>query len=474
MEMHLERLVPELVLTGIVLVMLVADFVMKGRSRTSFAMVGIVATLALSIGFLCNSNPGTALAGLFIQDGVSVFFKFVFLITTAIVLYTAKLYDDHIKQWRGEFYCLILFAAIAMMFLASSADFISFYVSLEFMAITLYILAAYSTEDRGSVEAGLKYLITGALASGFLLYGVSFIYGAAGTTNFVEVAEALSGREVDSYLFIGFTLVIIGLTFKISALPFHIWAPDVYEGSPTPVTALLASGSKAAGFVVMMRILFTALGPVYDDWVGLVIILAILTLLFGNLAAMPQKNIKRLIAYAGIGSAGYLLMGIAAATPLGAGAIMFYMLTYILAIGGSFIAIVAFYNAEGSNVIESYSGLSKRAPVLAASIFIGFLSLAGVPPLGGFVAKLYLFMSVVERGYYLLAIVGLVMAIVAMYYFLLVVRAMYLREPVDDTPIEVATGTRLILYVISGATVFLGLFFGPATDWAMVLAKSIF
>ncbi|MFQ5353495.1 MAG: NADH-quinone oxidoreductase subunit N, partial [Thermodesulfobacteriota bacterium] len=252
------------------------------------------------------------------------------------------------------------------------------------------------------------------------------------------------------------------------------WAPDVYQGAPTPVTAFLAAGSKAAGFIILMRILFTALGSVKSEWMILVAIISGATLIFGNLAAMPQKDIKRLIAYGGIGSAGYLLMAVAAATSLGAGAVMFYLVVYSFSILASFVAIVIVYNHEGSYLISSYAGLSQRSPLLAATLFIGLLSMAGIPPLGGFIAKFYLIAAAVQSGLLILAVIGVVMAIVAMYYFLLVIKSMYLRQPVNTEPIPVDCATRVVLYVLNILIIFLGIYPGPLTDWVMGIATVLF
>lgn len=474
MEMHLQRIVPEFIILGFAFFLLILDLFMKrGTPRKSFAVIGIIGTVLAAI-FLANQTYGMALSDLFIQDAVAVFFKWLFVITTVLVLYITRLYEDKIKSWRGEFYSLLLFTTVGMMFLASSADFVSFYVSLELVAICQYILAAFTHDRRTTVESGLKYIVTGALSSGVLLYGVSFIYGSTGTTSFAEVASVLQTAETTTFIIIGIAFVVFGLTFKISSIPFHVWTPDVYQGAPTPVTALLAAGSKAAGFVVMMRILLSALGVVKGEWIAFVAVISGATLIFGNLAAMPQKDIKRLIAYAGIGSAGYLLMAMAAASSLGAGAIMFYLLTYTFAILGTFIAIVVFYNSDGAYTIESYAGLSIRSPLLAATLFIGLLSIAGIPPLGGFIAKFYIIAAAVQEGLWILAVIGVIMAIVAMYYFLLVVKSMYLRPPVNTAPIPVDMSTRILLYAINAVTIFLGVYPGPFTDWVMDIAKVLF
>ncbi len=464
---------PEFVMLGTAFLLLILELFMSKGSRKVTGVIGIIGTCIAGYTLSCTET-GRAVGGLFIQDTVSIFFKWLFLIIAFIIMYIVMMYEDKIRNWRGEFYSLVIFSITGMMFLSSITDFVGFYVSLEFVAVCLYVLAAFTNDNPLTVEAGLKYLVTGALASGFLVYGISFIYGASGATGFVEVAQSLKAADGNGFLIIGITLLVIGLTFKISSIPFHVWAPDVYQGAPTPVTALLAAASKSAGFIVIMRILFTGLIHIKAEWVMLVSILSAASLLFGNLAAMPQKDIKRLIAYAGIGSAGYLLMAVAAASALGAGAIMFYLLTYVFAILGSFIAIVAFNNSEGSDLVDSYAGLSRRSPLLAATLFIGLLSIAGIPPLGGFIAKFYIIAAAVKEGLWVLAVIGVVMAIVAMYYFLLVVKSMYLRPPKNTDPIKVDLTTRALLYIINAVTIFLGIYPGPLTDWVMDIAKVLF
>jgi NADH-quinone oxidoreductase subunit N len=473
MEMNLFRLIPEFIMLGTAFLLLVLELFLPKGSRKAYGIIGIIGTVSAAISLLYQDH-GLALAGLFVQDQMSIYFKWLFAISSVLVLYIVMLYEDRIKNWRGEFYSIILFCISGMMMLASTTDFVGFYVSLEFVAVCLYVLAAYMSDSRVTAEAGLKYLVTGALASGFLIYGISFIYGATGATGFADVARVLQTAEPTGFLVIGIALLVMGLTFKISSIPFHVWSPDVYQGAPTPVTALLAAASKSAGFVVILRILFGALGPMKAEWMIFVAVISGITLLFGNLAAMPQKDLKRLIAYAGIGSAGYLLMGVAAASELGAGAIMYYLITYIFAVLGSFIVIVVFHNSEGSDLIESYAGLYKRSPLLAFSLFIGLLSIAGFPPLGGFIAKFYIFMAAVKAGLWVLAVIGALMAIISMYYFLLVIKSMYLRQPTNQAPIHVDMTTRGLLYFMNAVTILLGVYPGPVTDWVMSIAQNVF
>src|SRR3989338_1998469 len=377
MDVNLKLFLPELFVTFLAFAVMIADLVMPSGQRKGLARFGIIGSIVTINLIAINADiKGTTLFGLFIQDSVSIFFKILFLLTGIFILYMAQEYEEKIKNFKGEFHGLILLAVLAMMFLASSNDFISLYVSLEFLAIILYILACYTRDESLSVEAGLKYFVTGALASGFLLYGMAYLYGATGSTEFSSISRILRGKDVNGFLAIGIIFVVLG-------------------------------------FVILMRVMFTALGSIMQHWILFMAVISALTLLFGNLAAMPQKNIKRMIAYAGIGSAGYMLMGIAAGSALGSGAIMFYLLTYLFAVAGTFLAIVIFYNSEGSDGIDAYAGLSRRSPLLAATLFIGLLSFAGIPPLGGFIAKLYLIASVVKEGLIWLAVIGVLMAITA-------------------------------------------------------------
>jgi NADH-quinone oxidoreductase subunit N len=476
MNLNLSFLMPELFLTALAVIMIVIDLLTPHDDKRGLGAIGIGGMLFLIplIAFL-SPEGGLALSGMFILDTTSRYFKLLIVMTTVLVFFMAMLQGDRIKEWQGEFYILILFAALGMMFMASSADFVSLYVSIELTTITFYILSAYMRKELASTEAGLKFLVTGGLASGFLLYGISFIYGSTGSTNFVEIASTIQGNEgINTILTLGIILTVIGLTFKVASIPFHVWVPDVYEGAPSPITALLAAASKAAGFVVLIRVLFTVLNGARDHWVLLIAFLAALTLIFGNMAAMPQKNIKRLLGYAGIGSAGYILMGIASASVLGVGAIMYYLLTYVFAILGAFLVIVIFYNSTNSDQINDYDGLSKRSPLLAATMFIALFSLAGIPPLGGFIAKFYIFAAVIREGIIWLAVIGLVMVIVAMYYFLLVIKRIYLREAVTDEPIVMAPLTKGVLYLVNAVTIILGVYPGPFTEWFLKTARTLF
>lgn len=467
---------PELLLCAAALVILVLDFAMTKGSRRwigYLSFITVVATLIEVVGR--GAEPDTAFFGLYLQDGIAMAFKVILGITAALVLLMSIAYSEKIKAFQGEFYVLTLFATLGMFLMVSAADFMSLYVSLELTTITFYILAAYLRDSKISLESGIKYLILGAMASGVLLYGISFIYGVTGSTNFIEIARSLSQmNEFPQTLKLGMVLVIAGLSFKIAAVPFHIWAPDVYEGAPTPVTAFLSVGSKVAGVAVLMRVLYTALMPMSEIWIDVLCGIAAITMIFGNLAAIPQKNIKRLMAYAGIGSAGYIFMALAAASKLGAGATIYYLAAHLFATIGAFLVIVLVTNATGGENIEDFNGLARKEPYLAATAFIGLMSLAGVPPLGGFIGKFYLLAAIIEQKNYLLAFLGAAMAAVALYYLVLVVKAMYMREPKDDERINVSLGMKLSLTLCNLGVVYLGIYPGPVTDYAINMAQKVF
>jgi NADH-quinone oxidoreductase subunit N len=356
-------------------------------------------------------------------------------------------------------------------------DFVLLFVALELVTITFYVLASYLRRQVASLEAGTKYLVLGALSSGFTVYGIAYIFGTTGTTNFDKLSSqlsALSGQPATAFT-LGMLLVLTGLGFKIASVPFQIWAPDVYQGAPTPVTAFLAVGSKAAGFALLLRVLFAGLLPVQATWTGLLLVLSAATLLYGNLGAIPQRNIKRLLGYSSIGHAGYMLMGLAAGNALGAGAVLFYLGQYAFTNLCAFLAIVAITGATGSDEIPTFSGLGRRSPILGLALFLALMSLAGVPPLSGFFGKFQLFAAVIERArydwhYYVLAGIGAAAVVISLYFYLNVGRAIYMQEAGDATPICVSTPMRVALYVCMAGMIGLGIFQRPLVDAAVKAA----
>jgi NADH-quinone oxidoreductase subunit N len=418
--------------------------------------------------------------GMYRFDTFALYFKRLFLLALTFVLVMSADFAKRFESGVAEFYALLLLCATGMLVIASVNDFILLFVSLELVTITFYILASYLRRQIPSLEAGAKYLILGALSSGFTVYGIAFLFGTTGTTNFDKLCNqlsAMSGQPAPAFM-LGMLLVLTGIGFKIASVPFQIWVPDVYQGAPTPVTAFLAVGSKAAGFALLLRVLYAGLLPVHGSWMMLLLVLSAATLLYGNLGAIPQRNIKRLLGYSSIGHAGYMLMGIAAVNALGVGAVLFYLGQYAFTNLCAFLAIVAVTNATGSDEIPSFSGLGKRSPILGLALFLAMMSLAGVPPLSGFFGKFQLFAAVIDRArydwhYYVLAGIGAAAVVISLYFYLGVGRAIYIQEAEDATPIHVSAPMRVSLYVCMAAMIGLGIFQRPLVD-AAIKAANVF
>ena len=442
------------------------------------ALVGI--TLVYSFVFM-NPTDAPFFHDMYRLDTFALFFKRLFLLALTFVLVMGAEFSRRIEAGVAEFYALLLLCATGMLIIASVNDFVLLFVALELVTITFYVLASYLRRQVSSLEAGTKYLILGALSSGFTVYGIAYVFGMTGTTNFDRLAEVLNGTyatgTVAPPFVFGMLLVLTGLGFKIASVPFQIWAPDVYQGAPTPVTAFLAVGSKAAGFALLLRVMLVGLLPAQNVWMPVILVLSAATLLYGNLGAIPQRNIKRLLGYSSIGHAGYMLMGIAAANALGAGAVLFYLGQYTFTTLCAFLAIIAVTNITGSDEIPAFSGLHKRSPVLAVALFLALMSLAGVPPLSGFFGKFQLFAAVIERArydwhYYVLAGIGAATVVVSLYFYLGVAKAMYIQEAEDTTPIAVSRPMRLALYVCMTAMIGLGIFQRPLVEASIQAANT--
>ncbi|HUJ08519.1 MAG TPA: NADH-quinone oxidoreductase subunit N [Verrucomicrobiae bacterium] len=477
---HLECL---LVVWGILLLLVDAFIPVKDKRTIGYMAAGFVAAALLYSFTLHPLNDVTFFHGMYRFDAFALYFKRLFLLALTMVLVMAAEFSDRMESGVPEFYALLMFCAVGMLILASVNDFILLFVALELVTITFYILASYLRRQVPSLEAGTKYLILGALSSGFNVYGIAYIFGTTGTTNFDKLAEILraataSGTLAPPFVF-GMLLVLTGIGFKIASVPFQIWAPDVYQGAPTPVTAFLAVGSKAAGFALLLRVLFAGLLPVRSTWTMLLFVLAAATLLYGNLGAIPQRNIKRLLGYSSIGHAGYMLMGIAAVNALGAGAVLFYLGQYAFTVLCAFLAIVAATKATGSDEIPSFSGLGKRSPILGLALFLSMMSLAGIPPLSGFFGKFQLFAAVIQRAatdwhYYILAGIGAAAVVISLYFYLGVGRAIYLQEAAAEAgPIAVSKPMRAALYVCMAAMIGLGIYQRPLVE-AAIKAANVF
>ena len=443
----------ELAVCGWILILLAADLVMPARRKASLwalAFAGVIVSAA-ALAWQRTAAMHGAFQGMFVADPFSDYFKGLFLLTVAVVILMTRAGHRHLRANLGAFYMLLFSALLGMLVLASINDLLMLFLGLELLTFSLYIMAAYLKTDARSVEAGMKYLILGSVSSGFLVYGIALLYGFAGGTGFDVIRNALIIEPIPVAAKAGLLLVLAGLGFKVAAVPFHLWVPDVYEGAPTPVVALLSVGSKMAGVVAILRVLYGVFLPLQWLWADVLAALAAATMLYGNLAAIPQTNIKRLLGYSSIGHAGYLLMGLSTGSTAGAEAVAYYLLAYLFSNLAVFFVVVVASEALGGDALDNYKGLSKRSGLLAATMFIGFLSLAGVPPLAGFVGKLLVLLRTVESRRLWLVAIGAVNVAISLYYYLMVVKRMYLDNPSSAAPIRVnALNTGALAFLVLG------------------------
>lgn len=476
----IRTLIPEIGLVILALIVLAYDLIWRGEAKRGLGWLtagglAVVFTLTITL-----SRPGEeslqTWGGMLRHDWLSFSFTLLFMFGAAVT----SLFAMELKQLgqRGEFYLLLLVSTIGMILMASSADLIMLFLAIETTSIPLYILAGFYKLDEKSTESGFKYFLFGATTSAVMLYGFSLIYGFTGSTNIYEITEMVVSGAVSLPLAIGtLILIMVGFGFKISVVPFHFWAPDVYEGAPTPVAGFLSTASKAAGFAVLMRILLTVYADpaVIPYWVIVVAALSVFSMTLGNALAIPQKNIKRLLAYSSIAHAGYALIGVAALSELGIASVVFYLLVYVITNLAAFGIVAAFWRITGSNQIADYAALSRRSPTLAIIMLVTFLSLAGMPPLGGFVAKFFVFAAAVNAGLVWLAIIGVLNAIIGLYYYLIVLKVVYLfRSEDEDKPISLTRPYTLALTVLVIGIILLGTIFGPWAEWSARAASALF
>lgn len=434
------------------------------------ALFGILIILVMS--FFTGGKDVSLFKGFYVVDVISLYFKQLFLIAAVLVIAMSLRYVDKLQDNKSEFFALLVFALLGMMVMASAYDFVTVYLGLELMTITFVILTAYDRNNKKSSEAGMKYILLSAMSSGILLYGISIIYGMVGSTGFADVIKYLQNGVIEPFMILAIIFLIAGLGFKISAVPFHMWSPDIYEGAPTPVTAFLAVGSKAAGFAVLIRLFLQVMPATHSIFSQLIVVLAAMTMIIGNFIAIPQTNIKRMLAYSSIAHAGYILLGLIAFTKLGIGAMLYYMLLYIFGNVGAFAAVTAFSNQTGSDEIKDFTGMWKRSPFLAAVMLISLLSLAGIPPAAGFVGKFFLFAAIIKQGYLWLSFLALGMSMISVYYYLMVIKVMLMGEVEDNTPINVPTSLKAIMVISAAMTLFMGLYPGPVVDWTARIAQA--
>jgi len=470
-------ILPEILLLVLVIVVLAADlFWRAGHQYLGWlTFAGLALTLVAAMVY---SRPAGAsslvFGGMLRHDWPAFSFQVVFLFAAAVTCLLSVGLSDIGDQ--GEYYALVVVSTLGMSLMAASADLIMLYLSIETTSIPLYVLAGYLKRDDKSAESGLKYFLFGALTSTVMLYGFSLLYGLSGETNLYRLAEGLRVGAITPWVLGGVAmLTVVGFGFKIAAVPFHFWTPDVYEGAPTPIAAFISTASKAAGFAVLVRVMLVAFPSIEFTWTALLAAMATATMTIGNLLALGQHNIKRLLAYSSVAHAGYAMIGLVALSELGAASLVFYLVAYIVTNLAAFAVVVLFARSAGSEEIADYAGLSRRAPGLALVMMVAMLSLAGMPPLAGFVAKFYVFAAAVQSGWIWLAFVGVLNAIAGLYYYMTVLKVIYLyRSDDEDKPIAVPGPHALALALCVAAIVIVGTISAPWLDWAMAAAKGIF
>ncbi|MEX2581952.1 MAG: NADH-quinone oxidoreductase subunit N [Gemmatimonadota bacterium] len=473
---YLQALLPEIVLSLWAMLVLMVDVFQKGnRIEASrpiiawLALAGLVVTGAANAWLLTIDDA--AVTGLVAVDSFRVFANFIFLIAAALSVLISIGYLDRRDINRGEFYVLMLYATVGMMLLGSARDLILLFLGLELMSVAVYVLVGFDRKDARSSEGALKYFLLGAFSSGFLLYGIALIFGSTGSTNLAAIVPLLPEVQQSPMFMIGAALLLVGLLFKVAAMPFHVWTPDAYDGAPTPVTALMATGVKAAAFAAFIRVFAVAFAGIYEEWGMVVGWLALLTMFAANLVALTQGSVKRMLAYSSIAHAGYLLVAVLAANAYGAAAFLFYLLVYTLMTIGAFGVVIA--NTRGPrelNTLEDYAGFGWQQPLLGAMFSIFLLSLAGFPLTGGFIGKLYILRASLEAGNVVLAVSLVLASVISYFYYLRVVVVMYMRPAVsDDAHRHVQlTGPAQVAVTISAVAV-LALFFLPG--WVLDVAQ---
>jgi NADH-quinone oxidoreductase subunit N len=456
-------ILPLLIVTGTAVLVMVADLWMEGPDREGLGWLGLVGLIAAAIAAMALWNTHlSAFSDAVVVDRYGLFFTLLFCFASGLTLLMSMSYLELTDIFTGDYYSLILFSTVGMVLMATATDLIVIFLGLEVMSIAAYVLAGIWRTQLRSSEAALKYFLLGAFATGFLLFGIALLYGATGSTTLEPIARAAgkAGGEQRLLLIAGMALLLVGFGFKVAAVPFHVWAPDVYEGAPTAVTALMAVGVKAAAFAAFARVFMHTLAQLSADWSSVLWVIAALTMTVGNVSALLQRNIKRMLAYSSIAHAGYLLVGMVAGGELGGSAVLFYLIAYSFMTLGAFAVVIALgKRGQPNENLDDYAGVGFRSPFLGVAMVIFMLSLAGVPPLIGFIGKFYVFSAAVKSGYIGLAVIGVLNSVVSVYYYVGVLVRMYMVEGSTEVarpssrPYLFAT----LLLTVAG-TVLLGLF----------------
>jgi len=463
-EIDLYLIAPEIVVTAFGFLVLLVDVFTPRAERKSY--LGIICLIGIILAFLFTlpqiGSVKTGFGGMFTSDGFALFFKVLFLIIAFLTILISMGYVQREGIEFGEYYALILFSTLGMMLMSAGTHLITIFLGLETMSISIYILAGMMREDKRSIEAAMKYFLLGAFATGFLLYGIALLYGATGSLHLKEVGSYIASKNLlkNPMLMMSLVFLTIGFGFKIASVPFHMWTPDVYEGAPTSITAFMATGVKAAGFSALVRVFFSALPGFRPDWTSIMWLIAVATMTVGNIVAISQENIKRMLAYSSIAHAGYILVAFVAGNNLGTSGILFYLMAYaFMNIGAFTVVILLGKKGEENTLITDYAGIGFKYPLLAASMTIFLLSMAGIPPLGGFMAKFYVFSAAVESKFYWLVIIGVLNSAVSVYYYLRVTVLMYFRESEREiTGLQFSPASVFALIVAVVGTLYMGIF----------------
>ena len=478
-------LAPELSMAGLAVLVIVLDLIFRRKGVLPWASVlGLAVPLAFSValwldlGDAASAERTSGLFGVLVVDRFSLFFKFLLVGAAALVVLLSCDYVRRFQHFQGEYYALVLLSTSGMMLLASTVELITIYVALELTALPIAALAAFSRDSRSS-ESGIKFLVLSAVSSAVLLYGMVLVYGFTGTTSLAGIAAQVSAGGSGNALLFGVVLMVAGFGFKIASVPFQMWAPDVYEGSPTPITAFLSVASKAAGFAVILRVFYVAFADesLNLEWGAIFAMLSVLSMTFGNLVAIRQTNIKRLLAYSTIAHAGYLMVGLAAVASrteggesVGASGVIFYLAGYAATNLAAFAVVIAVTSRVGGDQIKDFAGLARRAPYLSAALGFALISLIGVPPTVGFITKVYIFGAAVDANLEWLALAGVVNSVLSAYYYLRIVKEMYLSEPASDERVPSGLPLRIAVLAAFAGVLFFGVYPTPLLELSRAAA----
>ena len=482
-------LVPEFIVTGLAFVVLTLDLFLPERRKWVLpfvAVAGLAVALVVSLAYLWGVTD-SLYDGVVRIDGYALFFKAFFIALGGVVVLVSVDFVRRNLEHPGEYYGILLFTVVAMMLLAASGELLTAYISLELLSFGLYVLVAYDRYNPKSNEGATKYILLGAFSSALLLFGISQVYGLLGTTRFDEISRALVAADALSPgLILGIALIVAGLGFKVAAVPFHMWAPDAYEGAPIPITAHLAVGSKAAAFALVLRLFAEAFMPIVEQWQILLIALAVITMLLGNLVALAQRNLKRLLAYSSVGQVGYLLMGVAALAKIGDGGtsielshlasngIMLHLVAYAVTNMAAFLCLAAVFNITGRDDIAGMAGVARRAPLVGMVFAVSLFSLAGLPIFVGFTSKFYLFNAAATQGLLWVAGVAIFASLISLYYYLMVVRQLYIEPAEDDERIPVPRLTLGVLGALFAGMIVLGVYPAPLMRAVQYASDALF